>query len=40
MKAWEDGIANVIKVVKVDNISLELQNQFYKDAQHPLDTKQ
>jgi len=40
MKAWEDGIANVIKAVKADNVSLELQNQFYKDAQHPLDTKQ
>jgi len=40
MKAWEDGIANVIKAVKADSASLELQNQFYKDAQHPLDTKQ
>ena len=40
MKAWQDAIANVIKAVKADNVSLELQNQFYKDAQHPLDTKQ
>jgi creatinine amidohydrolase len=40
MKAWEDGIANVIKAVKADSVSLELQNQFYKDAQHPLETKQ
>ncbi len=40
MKAWEDGIANVIRAVKADQTSLELQNQFYKDAQHPLDTKQ
>ena len=40
MKAWADEIANVIKAVKADNVSLELQNQFYKDAQHPLDTKQ
>jgi creatinine amidohydrolase len=40
MKAWEDAIANVIKAVKADNVSLELQNQFYKDAQHPLETKQ
>jgi hypothetical protein len=30
----------VIKAVKADNVSLELQNQFYKDAQHPLETKQ
>ncbi len=40
MKAWEDGIANVIKAVKADQTSLELQNEFYKDAEHPLDTKQ
>lgn len=40
MKSWEDGIANVIKAVKADQTSLELQNQFYRDAQHPLDTKQ
>ena len=40
MKAWEDGIANVIRSVKADQTSLELQNQFYRDAQHPLDTKQ
>src|SRR5208283_4101026 len=40
MKGWEDGIANVIRAVKADQTSLELQNQFYKDAQHPLDTKQ
>lgn len=40
MKAWEDGIAGVIRAVKADNVSLELQNQFYKDAEHPLDTKQ
>ena len=40
MKAWEDGIANVIKAVKADQVSLQLQNEFYKDAEHPLDTKQ
>jgi creatinine amidohydrolase len=40
MKSWEDGIANVIRAVKVDETSLELQNQFYRDAEHPLDTKQ
>ena len=40
MKAWTDGIANVIRAVKVDQTSLELQNQFYRDAQHPLETKQ
>ena len=40
MKAWADGIANVIRAVKADQTSLELQNQFYQDAQHPLETKQ
>src|SRR5215475_10010262 len=38
MKAWSDAIANTIRAIKADNASLELQNQFYKDAQHPLDT--
>jgi creatinine amidohydrolase len=40
MKAWADGIANVIHSVKADQESLDLQNQFYRDAQHPLETKQ
>lgn len=40
MKSWEDGIANVIRAVKADQTSLELQNQFYEDSKHPLDTKQ
>jgi hypothetical protein len=26
--------------VKADQTSLELQNQFFHDAQHPLETKQ
>ena len=40
MKAWADGIANVVRAVKADQTSLELQQQFYRDSQHPLDTKQ
>jgi creatinine amidohydrolase len=40
MKAWVDGIANVIRSVKADDESLKLQNQFYEDAKHPLETKQ
>jgi creatinine amidohydrolase len=40
MKAWAGGIANVIRSVKADDESLKLQNQFYEDAKHPLDTKQ
>jgi creatinine amidohydrolase len=40
MTHWEDGIANVIRSVKADQTSLELQNEFYGKAKHPLDTKQ
>jgi creatinine amidohydrolase len=40
MKAWADDVADVIHAVKADNVSLELQNQFFRDAEHPLDTKQ
>ena len=40
MKAWTDGIANVIRSVKADDTSLKLQNEFYEEATHPLDTKQ
>lgn len=37
---WASAIANVIRAVKADQTSLQLQNEFYRDAQHPLDTKQ
>ena len=40
MKAWASGIAGVIRAVRADQESLKLQNEFYQDAQHPLDTKQ
>jgi creatinine amidohydrolase len=40
MKAWADGIANVVKAVKADDTSLQLQKEFYDKAEHPLDTKQ
>lgn len=40
MNAWESAIANVIRSVKADQTSLELQNEFFKDSEHPLDTKQ
>jgi creatinine amidohydrolase len=39
-KAWSQQIAEAIKAVKADDVSLKLQNQFFEDAQHPLDTKQ
>ena len=39
-KEWSRQIAAAIKAIKADDVSLKLQNQFYQDAQHPLDTKQ
>ena len=40
MKAWAAGVANTIRAVKADQVSLRLQNEFYENARHPLDTKQ
>ena len=40
MKAWADGVANVIRSVKADQVSLRLQNEFFEKSQKPLDTKQ
>jgi creatinine amidohydrolase len=40
MKAWVGGIAEAIRAVKADQTSLALQNQFYQESTHPLDTKQ
>lgn len=39
-KEWSKQIANALKAIKADNDSLKLQNQFFEDAKHPLDTKQ
>ncbi|HUD12328.1 MAG TPA: creatininase family protein [Terracidiphilus sp.] len=39
-KEWSRQIAEAIKAVKADTESLKLQNQFFEDSQHPLDTKQ
>jgi creatinine amidohydrolase len=39
-KEWSRQIAEAIKAIKADQASLKLQNQFFEDAQHPLDTKQ
>jgi creatinine amidohydrolase len=40
LKAWVGGISEAIRAIKADQTSLELQNQFYQDAKHPIDTKQ
>lgn len=39
-KEWSKQIADALKAIKADNVSLKLQNQFFEDAKHPLDTKQ
>jgi len=39
-KEWSRQIADAIKAIKADSESLKLQNQFFEDSQHPLDTKQ
>jgi creatinine amidohydrolase len=39
-KEWSRQIAEAIKAIKADQVSLKLQNQFFEDAQHPLDTPQ
>jgi creatinine amidohydrolase len=39
-KEWSRQIAEALKAIKVDDASLKLQNQFYEQSQHPLETKQ
>lgn len=40
MKAWVADLVSAIRAVKADDESLKLQNEFYDEAEHPLDTKQ
>src|SRR5215475_5128819 len=40
MKAYVADLADAIRAIKADQTTLQLQNQFFEDAQHPLDTKQ
>lgn len=40
INAYVSDLAGAIRAIKADQTSLQLQNQFYEDAQHPLDTKQ
>jgi len=39
MKGWIDAIVESIRVVKADDASLKIQNEFYEKAKHPLDTR-
>jgi creatinine amidohydrolase len=40
MNAWSEYVANALRAIKSDNVSLRLQNEFYEKAEHPLDTHQ
>jgi creatinine amidohydrolase len=40
MDNWIKAIVGSIKAVKADQSSLQLQNEFFEKAKHPLDTKQ
>jgi len=40
MNGWIKAIVESIRAVKADQTSLQLQNEFYEKAKHPLDTKQ
>jgi creatinine amidohydrolase len=40
MKAYISDLAEAIRAIKADQTSLQLQNEFFEKAQHPLDTKQ
>ena len=40
MDWWINQIVEVIRGVKADQASLQLQNEFFEKAKHPLDTKQ
>jgi creatinine amidohydrolase len=39
MRHWEDAIVQAIRAVKADQTSLQLQNEFFEKAKHPLDTR-
>jgi len=39
MSHWEDAIVEAIRAVKADQESLQLQNEFFEKARHPLDTQ-
>jgi creatinine amidohydrolase len=39
MNAWIAAIVDSIRAVKADETSLQLQNEFFEKAKHPLDTR-
>ena len=39
MNWWIDTLAKVIQAIKADDVSLNLQNEFYEKSRHPLETQ-
>jgi len=39
-KEWSRQIAEALKAIKADQVSLKLQNEFFEESSHPIDTKQ
>jgi creatinine amidohydrolase len=39
MKAWIAAIVDALRAVKADQTSLQLQNEFFEKAKHPLETR-
>src|ERR1700733_3161160 len=39
MDWWIDAVVKTIRAVKVDDVSLKLQNEFYEKSKHPLETQ-
>ena len=40
VRTMVNEIVDAIQAIKADQVSLKLQNQFYEDSKHPLDTRQ
>ncbi len=40
MNWWVSAVVQSIHAVKIDNVSLKIQNEFYEKAKRPLDTRQ
>ena len=40
MQNWIDTLVKAIRAIKADQVSLQLQNEFYEKSKHPVDTKQ
>jgi creatinine amidohydrolase len=40
MNWWVDSVSKVLAAIKVDDVTLKLQQEFYQKTSHPLDTPQ